>query len=178
MNYFTRERHLAMQNFDKAAMDAADTAWEDAADRYEAYLQTIRPDLPESVRQLLDGFYLHDVRVLSVGQRGETFVVSLQLDAPPHELLTITYTLAGPPEMTKVPFPDGEGSSPPAWLYDEIERVREGDQNCFVHSVLFSNGWEVRIPFRAVHLATAVPVFPHPGRRRQIAGPETAFQSA
>jgi hypothetical protein len=178
MNYFTRERYLALQNCDKPAMDAADAAWEDAVDRYDAYLQTIRPDLPESVRQLLDGFYLHDARVLSMGQRGETFVISLQLDAPPHELLTITYTLAGPPEMAKEPFPDGEGSSPPAWLYEEIKRVQEGDQKHFVHAILFSNGWEARLPFREVHLATAFPMFPHPGSRKQIAGPETASRSA
>lgn len=49
MNYFTRERYLAFQDFDSPTMDAADADWEDATDRYEAYLQTIRPDLPESV---------------------------------------------------------------------------------------------------------------------------------
>ena len=163
MNYFTRERYLAMQNFDKPAMDADDAAWEDAVDRYDAYLQTIRPDLPESVRQLLDGFYLHDARVLSMGQRGETFVISLQLDAPSHELLTITYTLAGPPEVTKTPFPDGEGSSPPAWLYEEIQRVQEGDQKHFIHAILFSNGWEARLPFPRGSLGDGLPDVPTPG---------------
>ena len=68
-------------------MDAADTAWEEAVERYEAYLQTIRPDLPASVRQLLDGFYLHDANVLSMGRQGNTFIIVLQLDVPPHDLL-------------------------------------------------------------------------------------------
>ncbi|HYT92250.1 MAG TPA: DUF4085 family protein, partial [Gemmataceae bacterium] len=103
MNYFTRERYLALQNFDDDAMSAADADWESAVERYESYLQSIRPQLPESVRQLLDGFYLHDARVLSMGQRGETFVISLQLDPPPHELLTLTYTLAGQPEVKQEP---------------------------------------------------------------------------
>ena len=51
--------------------------------------------MPESVRELVDGFFLHDARVLSMGRRGDTFVISLQLDVPPNELLTVTYTLTG-----------------------------------------------------------------------------------
>ena len=178
MNYFTRERYLAIQNGDKLTMDAADAAWEDAVDRYDAYLQTIRPELPEAVRQLLDGFCLHDARVLSMGQRGETFVISLQLDVPPNELLTITYTLAGAPEVTKEPFPDGEGSSPLTWMVEEIERVDKGNQTHFVHAILFGNGWEARLPFREVHMATAFPMFPHPRSRPQAAGVAPASQSA
>ena len=177
MKYFTRERYLAQQNFDQAAMDAADADWEDAVERYDAYLQTIRPDMPESVRQLLDGFYLHDARVLSMGQRGETFVISLQLDVPPNELLTITYTLAGQPEVKKEPFLAGE-TLPPEWLYEEIERVQAGNQKHFVHSILFSNGWEARLPFQDVHLTTAIPMFPPPRSQTQVMDSAPASQSA
>jgi hypothetical protein len=77
MKYFTRERYQAFQNFDDAAMDVADADWEDTIDRYEAYVQTIRPDMPESVRQLEESFYFHDARVLSMGRRDDTFVISL-----------------------------------------------------------------------------------------------------
>jgi hypothetical protein len=178
MKYFTRERYLAQQILDQAAMNAADADWEDAVDRYEAYLQTIRPELPESVRQLLDGFYLQDARVLSMGQRGEIFVIALQLDVPPNELLTITYTLAGPPEVNKQPFADAEGSSPLAWMHEEIEEVRGAGRKHFVHSMLFSNGWEARLPFHDVHLATADPVFPHPHAQKQVVGPTPTSQSA
>ncbi len=174
MKYFTRERYLALQNFDEAAMDAADADWEDAVERYDAYLQTIRPDLPESVRQLLDGFFLHDARILSMGRRGETFVISMQLDAPPNELLTITYTLAGPPELKKEPFLAGD-ALPPEWLYEEIERA---EQSAFVHSILFSNGWEARIPFRDVHTATASAIFPYPRSQNEATGLTPASQSA
>ena len=58
-------------------------------------MQSIRAEMPESVRELVDGFFLHDARVLSMGRRGDTFVISLQLDVPPNELLTVTYTLTG-----------------------------------------------------------------------------------
>src|SRR5260370_31155252 len=87
------------------ARDAADAAWAEAVARYDAYLQTIRPEMPETVRELVDGFYLHDARVLSMGRRGDTFVISLQLDVPPSELLTIPYTLAGAPDITQDLFP-------------------------------------------------------------------------
>ena len=171
MKYFTRERYLTQQISDAAAMDAADADWEEAVARYDAYLQTIRPDLPESTRQLLDGYYLHDARVLSMGRRGDTFLISMQLDVPPNELLTITYTLAGPAEVKKEPFPDTEGSSPLAWMYEEIERVQDGEQTYFVHSILFSNGWEAHIPFRDVQMAAAFPMFPHPHSSRHVAEP-------
>ncbi len=172
MNYFTRERYKAQQNFDEAAMDAADADWEDAVERYDAYLQTIRPNLPESVRQLLDGFYFHDARVLSMGQRGDTFVISLQLDVPPNELLTITYALAGPVELQTETFPGVKDSRPPWWLYEEIEVIQEGGSKHFVHSILFDVGWEVRIPFRDVHMTTVNPIFP-PARRQALVSSST-----
>lgn len=166
MNYFTRERYLALQERGDA-MDAADAVWAEAVAGYETYLQTIRPEMPESVRELLDGFYLHDARVLSMGRRGDRFVISLQLDVPPNELLTITYSLVGPPEIRQDLFPWATPATTPAWLYEEVELVGAGERGHFLHSILFSNGWEVRLPFREVQLSTAYPTFPHP----RMAGP-------
>jgi hypothetical protein len=177
MNYFTPERYLALQQRGDDAMDAADAAWEEAVERYDAYLQTIRPEMPESVRELLDGFSLHDARVLSMGRRGDTFVISLQLEAPPNELLTITYMLAAAPEVKQDLFPWATTGATPAWLYEEIELIRERERSHFVHSILFSNGWEARLPFREVHLATAYPTFPLP-RAPRFVNPTSAPQSA
>jgi len=162
MNYFTRARYLALQERGDDAMDAADAAWAEAVARYDAYLQSIRPEMPETVRELVDGFYLHDARVLSMGRRGDTFVISLQLDVPPSELLTITYTLSGAPDIKQDLFPWATSGAAPAWLYEEIELVHEGERSRFVHSILFSNGWELRLPFREVRVATAYPTFPYP----------------
>ncbi|HJT78235.1 MAG TPA: hypothetical protein VJ739_13610 [Gemmataceae bacterium] len=162
MKYFTRERYLALQERGEEARDAADAAWDEAVGQYETYLGTIRPEMPEAVRELLDGFCLHDARVLSMGRRGDTFMISVQLDVPPNELLTITYSLAGAPEIKQQPFPWATAGAAPAWLHDEIELVREGGGGQFVHAILFSNGWEVRLPFREVQLATAYPTFPSP----------------
>jgi hypothetical protein len=176
MNYFTRERYLALQQRGDDAMDAADAVWADAVERYDAYVQTIRPEMPESVRELIDGFYLHDARVLSMGRRGDIFVISLQLDVPPNELLTITYTLADAPVIQQELLPWATAGAAPAWLYEELELICQGERSHFVHSILFSNGWEVRLPFRDVHLATAYPTFPYPRTLKPVT-PVSAFQS-
>src|SRR5262245_28328114 len=115
MNYFTRERYLALQERGEDARDAADAAWDEAVERYDAYLQTIRPEMSESVRELLDGFYLQDARVLSMGRRGDMFVISVQLNVPPNELLTITYTLVSAPEIKQELFPWSSAGATPAW---------------------------------------------------------------
>jgi hypothetical protein len=94
MNYFTRARYLALQNLREDEMDAAAADWDAAVAAYGAQFQALRPQMPASVRQLRDDF--HDARVLSIGQRGDTLIVSLRLDVPPNDLLTISYTLAGP----------------------------------------------------------------------------------
>jgi hypothetical protein len=177
MKYFTRQRYLAMQNLQVQAMDVADAEWQKAVDEYETYLQTIRPALSEPLRQLLERFYLHDARVLSMGQRDESFVITLQLDVPPNELLTITYTLAGPPEIKAEPFPWVKNADSAAWLYDEIEQLPEGGRP-FVHSILLSNGWEMRLAFREVQMTTAFPVLPHPRSDANGASPMPATQSA
>jgi hypothetical protein len=162
MRYFTRERYLSLQNTEDDAMDSADAQWDKAVDSYDRYLQTIPPEMPESVRQLVDGFYLHDAHVLSMGRRGDALVISLQLDTPPNDLLTITYSLSGALQVTKEPFAWIKDPLPMDWLHDEVELVEEGSSKQFVHAIMFSNGWEIRIPFREVQTETASPIVPYP----------------
>lgn len=162
MRYFTPERYLAFQQTDRAAMDAADAAWESAVEQYDAYLQTIRPGLPEPVRLLLEGYYLHDGRVLGMGRRDNQFLIALQLDVPPNDLLLITYTLTAEPEISRTAFPADGPSDRAEWLYEEIEQFGDGGGRSFVHSFLLSNGWEVRLPFREVTLTTASSLLPPP----------------
>ncbi len=178
MNYFTPERYHALQNFDEAAMNAADADWEEAAERYNAYLDTILPELPEPVRQLLQGFYLHDANVLSMGQREDVFVIVLQLDVPPHDLLTITYTLAEPPLILQGVLPPEDCSPQPGWMHEELEMVCNGTDKTYLHSVLLSNGWELRLAFREVKMATAYPYYPLRGARQPASVPARTSQSA
>ncbi len=156
MKYFTRDLHLAMQHPGDAEASAADAAWERAVDAYEARLSALRPSLPSSVLQLLDGHLLHDARVLGTGAPSGRFVLTIRLDAPPHEVLTIAYTLTAPAVWRRVSFAGMPDGAPPLWLYDEVEAGPDG----FVHSVLFSNGWELDVPFREVEVLSASPVLP------------------
>jgi hypothetical protein len=145
-------------------MDAADAEWEKAVQEYEDYLAGVRPGLTPSVWELLEGHHLHDADVLSMGRQDDLFVVTLQLDVPPHELLTISYTLDGPATVNERAFSPAAGSTRPRWLYEELERLPAGDASTYRHSVLFSNGWEIQVPFRDVRLAAARPVYPIHGR--------------
>jgi hypothetical protein len=165
MKYFTPERYLALQDFSsEESMDTAEAAWDEQAERYDAYLDTIKPTLPENVRRLLEGYYLHDASVLSMARREDRFDITLQLDVPPQELLTISYALAGEPALDEKAF-TLPGSRRPLWLYEELEAVGSG----YRHSILFSNGWTLDIPFRDVSLTTGAAVFPVPVRQSQSA---------
>jgi hypothetical protein len=165
MKHFTRERYLAMQSRDDVACRAADAAWDEAVEHYEADLAALRPDLPEAARQLLDEFYLHDAEVLRLEQGGDRFVITLQLDVPPHEVLTIAYSLAGQPEWRKDLFPWGSDVGNPLWLFDEMDRAGTENDAHLIHSVLFSNGWELTVPFRDLSLSHAVSSLPASGTR-------------
>src|SRR5262249_40479680 len=178
MKYFTPARYLAQQDFDPAAMDAADADWEAAVEQYEIYLRTIQPDLPAPVQQLVDGFYLHDARVLSIGQRDGALVITLQLDVPAKDLLTITYTLAGQPVIDKQAFCPPGGPHTPLWLFEEIEAVCDGDRRSFAHNILLSNGWALRVPFSDVRIQEDRPVFPLSGSRAGVPGISGSVETA
>jgi len=113
-----------------------------------------------------------------MGQRGDTFVLSLQLDVPPNDLLTITYSLTGTPVVNQETFPWVKDAYGVAWLYDEIELVGEAGQKQFVQSILLSNGWQIRLSFRDVQTTTAFPLLPHPRAGRMGGTPMPAIQSA
>jgi hypothetical protein len=152
-----------MQSADEETVRRSDADWETAVERYDAYLRDIRPELPEAVRQLLDGFYLHDAKVLSMGQRGERFVITLRLDVPPNEILSIVYHLAGPPGTRKERFPwRSDENVTPLWLYEELELEGDGKGQRYIHRIVFDNGWELELPFRDVELSTVYPLFPAP----------------
>ncbi len=162
MKYFTPELYIRLQDREPEAMDAADDTWTDAAARYDNYVQSIHPELPSAVQQLLEGYYLHDAQILSVGRQGDTFVILLQLDVPPNDLLAITYTLAAEPLIDRSALPAEYRSPCMTWQYEELEVCENGDSKYYRHAILFSNGWEIQVPFRDVQLATVQPIYPCP----------------
>jgi hypothetical protein len=130
MRYFTPERYLALQDFSSDdAMDAADAAWEAAAQRYRRLLKRVLPALPQGLRSLVSDFYLHDADVLGMGRQGETFVLVLRLEVPPRELLVLTYRLTAAAVIKEHAFPAQRSSGPVQWLYDEVGTV-PGKRGC------------------------------------------------
>jgi hypothetical protein len=171
MKYFTPQRYVALQDFSSdAAMDAADAAWEQAVEQYDAYYRSVDNALPAKYRRLQETYYLHDAVILFLGQQGDRFVIALQLDPPPQQILQLSYELAGEPRIYRDVLPsiycDRRSAS---WQYDEVELVSQDPLVC-VHSILLSNGWEVQLPFRVLQIEEAQALLPAPRNESSTSG--------
>jgi hypothetical protein len=163
MKYFTPELIGMGQSDDERLASEQERLWEEAGDRYVAYLDTVRPQFPAGLRRIDESYYLHDAVVRGMGRRDGTFVLILQLDTPPQSLLTFTYELVEDPVIVKDAVPlecFGDGSVV-QWQYNEIEMV-PGDPPTWRESLLLSNGWEVKLHFREVQVQEAQAVLPAP----------------
>ena len=152
MKYFTPSLYGRMQAIVEDEVEAAHAEWERAVDRYERRLSKIRPTLPKPLRYLLEDLYLHDANVLSLARNGDKFVIVLELEVPPKNLVVITYTLAGKPVIDFAALPPEHCTTHPLWMYDE---VNVSQKRLYSHEILFSNGWHVRLRFRAVEVVVA-----------------------
>ena len=63
MKFFTPQLMERFGSSDPEIADQADAQWEQAGDRYDAYLTQIEPDLREAIRHVQDNFSLHDAVV-------------------------------------------------------------------------------------------------------------------
>jgi hypothetical protein len=154
MRYFTPELIARLNCSDPAEADAADAEWDRRQEEYEAELAHIEPTLPEHLRAFNE-LLLHDAGVLSLARQGEQLILVLHKDIPPRDLVIITYTLAGEPDFDMEALPVGMRSPMMNFDYDEFG-VEKG---VYTQSMLFSNGWEVRLRFRDVRFVVAEPLF-------------------
>ena len=141
MTYFTPELIVLGQASDADVLSEQERRWEEAGDRYVAYLNTVRPRFPTGLRQIDERYYLHDATIRGMGWEGKSFVIMLQLDTPPQSLLTFTYDLVEAPTIVKDALPAELCGTGPVveWQYDEIEMV-PGAAPTWRQSVLLSNG--------------------------------------
>ena len=160
MKFFTPQLMERFGSSDPEIADQADAQWEQAGDRYDAYLTQIEPDLPEGIRHVQDNFSLHDAVVFGMGQQENHFIIILRLDAPLQDFLILTYDLVTEPEIQRDVLPSKHRCSARVeWMYDEVEPDPEKSPAC-AQSILFSNGWEVRLRFRDVHVQVMHPILP------------------
>lgn len=143
MKYMTPELLSRYQSEDEGVALQAFEQWEQAGDNYRAELQSLRQKLPQEAVDLIDRFPLHDARVLFVGVDPTAVVFVLMLDGDGGGL-QLEYDLMEPPALTL--HPEIADACPLEWMYDELS---EADGH-FVHTILFSDGSELRLAFRSI----------------------------
>jgi hypothetical protein len=165
VKYFTPELIPKGQSDDDQVLGEQEQDWDEACDRYAAYLNTVLPQFPGGLRKIEDSYYLHDAMVCSMSRREQSFVVTLRLDPPPQSILTFVYDLMEDPVIVKDAVPGGwfGAGSPVLWQYNEIGMV-EGDPPTWRESLLLSNGWELKLHFRDIRVEEAQAVLPTPGQ--------------
>lgn len=191
MKYYTPELLARFASDDEKIALAAQDELEQRAEQYAEYLKSIAKKLPPRFRELPERYYLHDAQVAwpffpwfaadmgplhpemlwdmfedrAFDRSGgvPSFVIALQLDAPPKELLVLHYRgvrFDGPPFRPRwhPRFPFLE------WRHDEVELVAADREVEFLHDVLFSEGVELRLRFTDFDFATLKPMTTTPAR--------------
>jgi hypothetical protein len=171
VQYFTPQLFVKLQECqDQTQFRAVNAEWERAVQQYRARLQELAPGVKGGLRRFLRGTSLHDAQVLDVGTSERRLTIALQQETGPG-LLWLSYSLVDAPVIDRAAFPEEHRSTPTVWLYDEIDRdprrlynvklrvqadsseclpgtgEAEGWRPIFLHSVLLSNGWEIRLRF-------------------------------
>jgi hypothetical protein len=163
MKYFTPELLALGLTDDEAILDEQERLWDEAGDRFVAYLDMVRPHMPPDLRRLDANYDLHHALIQGMGQEGRLFVVVVRLDPPPRSLLTLEYDLVEDPVIHRdVLSPELRGTGPAVeWEYDEIELI-PGTPPTWLQSILCNNGWEVRLHFRDVKVQEVQALIPPP----------------
>jgi len=147
MNYMTAELLARYQSENDSASLEASEQWERAGERYRMELEGVREQLPGAALELVDRFNLHDARVLWVGLGEGALVFVLMLDGDGGGL-QLEYDLAQPAMLT--PHPEIAEDCPLEWLYDEFGVTGKAPDAPSVHSILFTDGSELRLTFTAL----------------------------
>jgi hypothetical protein len=170
VKYFTPELFVRLQECpDGGAFTAVNAAWEQSAQQYWEHLQRLTPQLSPQLRRFVRWGSMHDARVLEIGTAPRRMTLVLLEDRAPR-LVSLTYSLVDAPVIDRTAFPREHHSVPTLWLYDEVERdsemlyhaklrvqnrasaltappAEDGWRPIFLHSILLSNGWEIRLRF-------------------------------
>jgi hypothetical protein len=159
MKYFTPELYVRLQEFDTDAMDRVDAEWEAAQERYEERLRELGAVL-QPFAQRLENVLLHDATVRTITRGQDRLTIELLTDRSPKEVVTLTYSLAGEPFINRNALPEQHRGGMMQYQYDELDVLETVGPACLTHSILFSNGWEMRVPFRDLHVAVAEAIYP------------------
>jgi hypothetical protein len=167
VRHFTSKRIVGLQDrSDRQLFLAALEDWEDAVTAYRVQLSRIQQALPSGLRRLVQMVSLHDAQVIDIsqGQRSRCTII-LQPESDPPRQVVLAYSLSASAEIIEDALPEAARSRPLQWLYDELDVAPPGDAGgeaagaeagTFLHSILLSNGWEVKVRFRSVTVTRPV----------------------
>lgn len=157
MKFFTRDLYQRCRSTDETVLNAACEEWERANEAYERHLAAIESAFPPHLRDFA-GLLLHDAKVQSIARQDELLVLVLEKDIPPRDLVILCYDLDGEPVLE--PFADAstEWSLPTTFQFDELDIVNEPKSSFYTQSIIFGNGWLMRLRFHDVDMTVAQPM--------------------
>ena len=160
MKHFRPELYLRSQpRHDRATVEAAVAEWDRAETDYEAELKQNWGRFPAAVQSYLDSVRLHDGVLVADGPPdSDRYRLVVRSDTPDGEFVEFVYRLVEDPTVHDAGFPDDLKSDAAHWLYDEFEADPVPTQSRFTHSILFSDGRELRIPFSSLEVQRFSPL--------------------
>jgi hypothetical protein len=188
MKFYTMELLAKFSSDDEQIALAAQDELERRAEKYSEYLNSIAKKLPPRFRELQERYYLHDAHVIwplfpwfwpfhpemyegihhSHLAQPPSFMIAVQLDAPPNELVVLHY------RGVRFDPPYSVWRHPPEvlleWQHDEVELVVNDGKVEFLQSILFNKGSELRIRFTDFDFATLKPMTAATSRPNAQAG--------
>lgn len=93
-----------------------------------------------------------------------TYRITLRLDAPPREILALDYRAVRIEVAYRGPVSPADRCPHVEWLQDEVDLITTARGTDFRHSILLTNGCELRLTFADFDFdfAVAEPAAPHP----------------
>ena len=159
MKYFTRDLYRRCHSSDEVVLDSACEEWEQANEAYERHLAALEPEFPLHLREFA-ALLLHGAKVQSIARKDDRLILVLHKDIRPRDLVILCYELAEEPIIE--PFADApaDWSKVTTFQFDELDVVQEGKGKIYIQSIVFGNGWLMRLRFRDVRMTVAQSMFP------------------
>lgn len=159
MKFFTRDLYRRCRSTDEAVLNAACEDWEQANEAYERHLAAIEPELPPHMREFTE-LLLHDAKVQSIARQGNRLILVLHKDIPPCDLVILNYELDGEPVVE--PFADApdDWNRPTTFQFDELDVEDKEGIKIYSQSIVFDNGWLMRLRYNDVRVTVAQSMYP------------------
>lgn len=159
MRYFTRDLYRRCRSTDETVLNVACEEWAQANEAYARRLTAIEAAFPSHLREFA-ALLLRDAKVQSIARLGTQLILVLHKDIPPRDLVILNYALDDQPVVE--PFADtpADWSKPATFQFDELDIEREGEAKIYSPSIVFGNGWLMRLRFRDVRMTMAQSMYP------------------